>query len=533
MATYVSWDWQLGLAGFLRISGAITLTGCFAIAFSGNRSLAQITPDATLGAESSIVTPNANVSGFPADLIEGGAARGANLFHSFSQFNIGDGLRVYFANPTGIENILSRVTGSDPSDILGTLGVDGEANLFLLNPNGIIFGSNARLDIGGSFVASTANSLVFNNGLEFSATNPEPPPLLTINVPIGLQYGRQQSGSLVNAGNLAVGQQQNLTLVGGTVAMTGQLSAPGGQISVATVPSETLVQLGQAGEFLSVSPTSNPQSTTPDTLSIAELLNSVDYDTGLTVTPDGQVEIIESGTQISADIGTTIISGSLDASDSSPAQIGGTVQVLGNKVGLFDNARIDVSGDAGGGTALIGGDFQGRGAVPNALRTFIGPNVTINADALTSGDGGQVIAWADEATGFYGNISDRGGAESGNGGFVEVSGKNNLIFRGVVDASALHGNAGTLLLDPVDIIIADGGGDSAADGSNTFQGNNSGIADSILSTPLSAINDTAPTTIFESELNELNALAGNNNIVLQATNNITINDLADNTLTFP
>ncbi|HEY9832495.1 MAG TPA: filamentous hemagglutinin N-terminal domain-containing protein, partial [Stenomitos sp.] len=408
------------------------LTGILAL--SSHPTFAQITPDATLGTEGSIVTPNVNVRGLPAEQIDGGAIRGTNLFHSFSEFNVGNNQRVYFANPTGIDNILTRVTGGNLSNILGTLGVDGSASLFLLNPNGIFFGPNAKLDIAGSFVASTANGVVFDNGFVFSANNPEAPPLLTINVPLGLQYGRNQPGAITNQGNLAVGSGQTLSLLGSTVTSTGSLTASGG-----------------------------------------------------------------------------------------------TVQVLGDRIGLLDNALIDVSSDTGGGTVLIGGDFQGKGAVPNALRTFIAPNVTINANANISGNGGRVIVWADEVTGFYGNITARGGGNSGNGGFVEVSGKQNLIFRGSVDNLAANGNTGTLLLDPVNITIASGTADSAADGTNTFQGNNSGIAGSILSAPLSAINDTAPTTIYESELERL---SGETNIVLQATNNITVNNLADNRLSF-
>lgn len=202
---------------------AIALGISSAIAFCENHALAQIIPDTSLGAESSAIKSNADVGGFPADLIEGGATRGANLFHSFDQFNINDGQRVYFANPLGIENILSRVTGNNLSNILGTLGVDGGANLFLLNPNGIIFGANASLDITGSFVASTANRLVFDNGSEFSATNPEAPPLLTINLPPGLQYGANPSGIIANTGNLAVGQ--DLTLSAGNLDLQGQLYA--------------------------------------------------------------------------------------------------------------------------------------------------------------------------------------------------------------------------------------------------------------------------------------------------------------------
>jgi filamentous hemagglutinin family protein len=102
---------------------------------------------------------------------------------------VGEGRGTYFANPIGIENILTRVTGGNSSNILGKLGVLGGANLFLLNPNGILFGANSSLDIQGSFLASTASSFTFPDGSEFRATNPQVPPLLTISVPLGLQYG--------------------------------------------------------------------------------------------------------------------------------------------------------------------------------------------------------------------------------------------------------------------------------------------------------------------------------------------------------
>ncbi len=206
---------KLGLVIVLAMSGVMTTLA--------SSARAQIVPDRTLGAESTKLTPNANVQGLPATLIEGGASRGVNLFQSFLQFNVGDGQRVYFANPAGIENILTRVTGSDPSKIFGTLGVDGRANLFFLNPNGIIFGSNARLDVAGSFLATTANSFVFENGLKFSATNPEAAPLLTVSLLPGLQFGANQSASISNTGNLSVGQ--DLTLVGSNLDLQGKLQA--------------------------------------------------------------------------------------------------------------------------------------------------------------------------------------------------------------------------------------------------------------------------------------------------------------------
>src|SRR5919202_1801413 len=227
--------WRCGLHRALAL--ALGLSGTFALI--SDRTLAQITPDATLGSEPSVVTPNVTIRGLPANRIDGGAARGANLFHSFSQFNILDGQRVYFANPTGIENILTRVTGSNISHILGTLGVDGPASLFLLNPNGIIFGPNARLDIAGSFLASTAESVVFSNGFEFTAKNPQAPPLLTVSVPVGVQYGLNQPKAITNAGNLLAGQ--NLVLSGGSVTSSGQLAAPTGQVIVAAVAGDARV----------------------------------------------------------------------------------------------------------------------------------------------------------------------------------------------------------------------------------------------------------------------------------------------------
>lgn len=207
--------WHLGLISLVVSS----------IASAVNPSYAQIIPDATLGAESSIITPNVNIKGSPANQIDGGATRGANLFHSFSEFNVSNGGRVYFANPTGIENILTRVTGNNASSTLGTLGVNGNANLFLINPNGIIFGENAKLDIPGSFFASTASAFNFGNGNQFSAANPEAPPLLTINVPTGVQYNNSQPAAIVNRGNLQVGQ--NLTLAASNLDLSGQLLAGG------------------------------------------------------------------------------------------------------------------------------------------------------------------------------------------------------------------------------------------------------------------------------------------------------------------
>ncbi|WP_138500824.1 filamentous hemagglutinin N-terminal domain-containing protein [Nostoc sp. PA-18-2419] len=193
---------------------------------------AQIIPDGTLGNQNSVVVPD-NLNGSPIDRINGGAIQGSNLFHSFQEFNINDGAKAYFTNPGGISNILTRVTGNNASNILGTLGVLGNANLFFINPHGIVFGPNARLDLGGSFVASSADSLVFDNGLKFSATNPQAPPLLTVNIPVALQL-RQNPESIVNQSvGLYLLPENTLALVGGNVILDGgNLQVAGGRIEL-------------------------------------------------------------------------------------------------------------------------------------------------------------------------------------------------------------------------------------------------------------------------------------------------------------
>ncbi|MDJ0568130.1 MAG: filamentous hemagglutinin N-terminal domain-containing protein [Pleurocapsa sp. MO_192.B19] len=417
---------QKGLSPLFQLS--LCTLGCFYA--TSNTALAQVTPDGTVNTQ---VNLNGNVAE-----ITGGEARGSNLFHSFQDFSVSTGNEAFFNNATDVSNIFSRVTGGNTSNIDGTIRANGSASLFLINPAGIIFGENTRLDIGGSFYGSGANSILFEDG-EFSAADLENPPLLTINPPIGLNL-RDNPGNVVN--------QSVSNNVGLRVNSGETISFTGGEVS---------------------------------------------FDGGKAIAPGGRVE------------------------------------VLGDKVSLVNNASIDVSSETGGGTALIGGDYQGRDALINARRTYIDDSVKINADAFSNGNGGRVIVWGDEVTGFYGNISARGGDISGNGGFVEVSGKEHLIFRGNVDTTAVNGFTGTLLLDPTNIIIANGSGDEAGDGADTFSGNNSDEAGSILSTPLSEIDDTAPTTIFESELE---GLSGDTNVILQATNDITIEDLADDELTF-
>lgn len=233
---------------------AISLISGAMVVLSGNYTLAQsqIVPDGTLGAESSTVTPAASDS--TVDEIQGGAIRGTNLFHSFRDFNVSEGQSAYFLSPNAnIQNILARVTGANPSEILGTLGTRGVSslNLFLINPNGIIFGQNATLNVGGSFVASTASSLKFADDTQFSATEPQITPLLTVSVPIGLQFGKDV-GMIVNQSfaddnplGLQVQPGNTLALLGGDVMLEGggTLTAESGRIELGGVADSSLVSL--------------------------------------------------------------------------------------------------------------------------------------------------------------------------------------------------------------------------------------------------------------------------------------------------
>ncbi|AOY81030.1 filamentous hemagglutinin N-terminal domain-containing protein [Moorena producens JHB] len=410
----LSWYSKLSIVLLASIAGIVNHQAAYA----------QITPDQTLGAEQSKFTPQEF-----RDLIEGGAIRGSNLFHSFLEFNVNEGQNVYFANPNGIANIITRVTGSNLSQIFGTLGVQGTANLYLINPNGINFGNNARLDIRGSFIATTADGIRLGEQGLFSATEPETSNLLTIQPGAFFTNAlRQHQAQIRHQGNLAVGSGQRLILSADTITSTGSLRARAGR-----------------------------------------------------------------------------------------------VEVSGSQISLLDNTAINVSGPNGGGTVVIGNQ--------DTSRTFIAPNVEIRANAIAQGNGGRVIISGNEITGFYGNIRARGGNISGNGGYVEISGQEYLILRGNVDTSAMNGFAGTLLLDSTDIIIANGSQEDAIDEINPEINpeiaNNSDTADAIITTPLSQLENVAATTIYETLMEDLSET---NNFVLQATNDIIIDDLEDNSL---
>ncbi|MBP0001769.1 MAG: S-layer family protein [Cyanobacteria bacterium SID2] len=218
---------------------------------SSKPAFSQIVPDRTLSIPSQVAAEENTYT------IEGGTAAGNNLFHSFESFSVPTGTEAFFNNATTVENILTRVTGNNISNIDGRIRANGIANLFLLNPNGLIFGPNAQLDVGGSFFATTANSIVFDNGLEFSATTPEAQPLLLVSVPTGLQFNGQGGEIRVrgeghsftafdplfspifrnnDARGLQVNPGRTLAFVGGDITLDGaMLTAEGGRIELGGV----------------------------------------------------------------------------------------------------------------------------------------------------------------------------------------------------------------------------------------------------------------------------------------------------------
>src|SRR4028119_63715 len=302
--------------------------------------------------------------------ISGGSRSGdgANLFQSFQQFGLSEGQIANFLSNPSIHNILGRVTGGDPSIINGLIQVvGGKSNLFLINPAGIVFGTGARLNVPADFTATTASSIGFGGNQWFNAIGDNNYQTL-IGTPSLFAFDTSQPGAIINAGNLAVQPSQNLTLLGGSVINTGQLKAPSGTITIAAVPGEQVVKISQAGQLLSLEiepPRDSTGQSLPITaLDLPTLLTGVDgrVETGLSISSNGTVQHKNSGINISTSRGTTIASGSLDVSNPAAMHKGGSVNVLGDKVGLL-GANINASGARGGGTVRIGGDYQGQGKV--------------------------------------------------------------------------------------------------------------------------------------------------------------------------
>ena len=423
------------------------------------RSLANPIVPANDGTNTSIDSPD----GQHFDITGGTLSNdGTNLFQSFERFGLSAGQSAtFFSNPS-IQNILGRVTGGDPSIINGLLQVTGgRSNLFFMNPAGIVFGADARLNVPASFTATTATGIGFGNGNWFDATASGNWGNLVGN-PIEFRFDRLQPGRLVNLGDLEVPAGETIDLFGGVVVNAGTLTAPEGNANVVAVEGGNLLRLSAEGHVLGLEV--EPTEMASATATLAELLtgNAIAHADRLAVSETGEVVLSSSGTVLPDVGGDAIASGTIDVS----GNFGGNTNVLGNRVALL--GAIDASGTFGGGNVLVGGDVRGDGTVPTADFTFVGSDGAIDVSALQSGDGGTAIAWANDTTRFLGRISARGGALGGNGGFIETSGASLLESSGMVDASAPNGLAGTWLLDPNNITIQDAGSDTNVTGAPMF-----------------------------------------------------------------
>lgn len=372
-----------------------------------NPTIAEIVPDNTLPVNSS-VTPKGNTR-----VIEGGTRRDDNLFHSFKEFSFSvrttdtTGDTAHFNNDLTVRNIITRVTGGLRSDIDGTIKANGTANLFFINPNGIVFGRNASLQIGGSFVASTANSLKFADSTEFSATAPQTSPLLTISVPIGLQFG-SNPGEIVNQSQVSpdgavnsisspVGLQvpsgRTLALVGGHVSLEGgNLTATGGRIELGSLAGDSFVNLREIE--------------TGYALQYKDVLNF------------GDIEL--SGGAV------------VDASDSK----GDVIQIQGKNVTLTDNSLI----------------------LSITSQSNTGGNLVINAAESVKLSGGSNIGTVADGEGRAGNVLVRAldsielvGTSNGSASIV---GSQVCVLSS--DCNSVTGDGGDLMIETSKLLIRDG-----------------------------------------------------------------------------
>ncbi|MGD1937407.1 MAG: CHAT domain-containing protein [Cyanophyceae cyanobacterium] len=478
---------------------------------------------------------------------------GSNLFHSFDTFNINTGSTATFISPEKVENIFGRVVGGQGSFINGTLSLTGsDANLFLLNPAGILFAPGAQLDVPAAFTATTATGIEFDGGMAWNGATQNYGALL--GNPQLFQFG-VDPGSIINLGQLSVLPGARLSLLSGIVVNRGSLIAPGGQVVIAAVPDGQWLRLSAAGQVLSLELERSPAletnesttnaSTTPSItispLSLGELLTGAGPDVAIDIQVNAAGQITLSGGDLSTPAnavtvqpGDAIASGQISAA--STTGLGGTVAITGDRL-IATAADIQATGPSGGGEVYLGGTFQGgrsqggksqggksqapTGTLPNqtpisATRlfnsetSFIDRASSIDVSALDRGNGGTAIVWADGATVFDGAIVAQGGPVGGNGGFVEVSGRERLGFTGRVNVAALQGTAGQLLLDPRDVSIEDPNITGFIDG-------NANVADGTLEKTEGGTSDLSitPTAI------EIALLTGD--VTIQASRNIGVN----------
>lgn len=362
------------------------------------------------------------------------------------------GETVRFEQPSTTSATLNRVTGGQVSVLLGRLEANGQ--VFLINPYGIVFGKGAQINVGG-LVASTADI----DNQDFMAG------LLAFSQP------GQPGAAVVNFGEITAAEGGLVALVAPQVRNDGIITARLGRVVLAAGDTFTLDLYGDQLINLAMSDAHVGQLVDADGQPVAPHVDhagTIDAAGGKVVLVSAATgknvldEVINLSGVIRADAvsqqggeilllgqgGTVNVSGSLSAAGLDAGQQGGSIEVLGDQVNLAATASLDASGQSGGGTLHVGGAWQGQGDTYHAQNVQVAAGAQLAADALAQGNGGEVVVWSEGHTHYAGNISARGGQTGGNGGRVEVSGKQTLDFKGDVDLAAPNGQGGSLLLDP-------------------------------------------------------------------------------------
>jgi filamentous hemagglutinin family protein len=460
---------------------------------------------------------------------------------NWQDFSIGNGELTRFIQPTATSAVLNRVIGNNPSAIYGALQSNGR--VYLVNQNGIFMGPTATIDVNG-LVASTLN---ITDG-DFKAGR------------ISFSGG-PLSGKIENQGEIRTPSGGSIYLIAPDVTNSGVIHAPNGDILLAAGQQVSLVEsttpeiavvvsapenqalnlgriIAEAGRIGIYGGLIRHRGIVSADSAVMDKTGAIHFRATKDITFDKESITTANGPKggsitLQSTEGTTLVSGAVEAKGSSDR--GGTIQLLGTRVGVIDAAQIDASGKNGGGTVLVGGDYQGKNpAIQNADGTYFGKDAIIKADAVQSGDGGKVILWGNEATRSYGSISARGGELSGDGGFVETSG-GYLDVQRAPDVMAPRGKGGTWLLDPYyDLTITNS--TSYNDGSSgtppadvTFYPTGSGsiINNTILSTALASSNVivSGHSGDFISTLTVLSPItwATANSLTLEAEGNIYVN----------
>lgn len=350
-------------------------------------------------------------------------------------FSINPGQITQFLQQSSSSAVLNRIVGQNPSQIFGMLESNGK--VFLINPNGILFEPGSQTNVGG-LVASTldisnTDFIAGKNNLFSSVAAP---------------------GSVVNQGAITTPNGGNIYLIAPQVQNSGVLTSPQGEILLAAGHSVQLVDGADPNIQVVISSAADKVTNLGQVVAQGGKVGIYGAFVNQTGTVKVDSAVVDEDGEVVFKSSQSTLLGQNSVTSATGSGKGGTIEVLGPNVEIVDNALLDASGNTGGGKVMVGGDFHGADkAIPDSTTVFIGADSMIKADALQSGDGGKVAVWSDNSTLFFGNISALGGAQGGNGGYVETSGKYNLEFDGTVDLKAPYGTRGTLLLDPYAIVI--------------------------------------------------------------------------------